>query len=168
MILSIAIDNVITDKITLKYDNDLFLEGTKSSYMLYTVWQWEKGEDYADYIPISTAEDLKRISDNLSGKYYLVNDIDLYNIEWIPIASIYEYNASKYRVDDCSFTGVLDGNGYKSVIRHKKGALKLPFYMQENLVIWCVKLAVYLDLAVFNRRLPRFVGTKNIFIGWFY
>ena len=40
--------------------------------------------------------------------------------------------------------------------------------MQKNLVIWCVKLAVYLDFAVFNRRRPRFVDTKNIFVGWFY
>lgn len=94
------------------YDNDLFLVGTKSSYTLYAVWMVREGMDYTDYIPISTVEDLNRIRDNLSGKYYLVNDIDLYNVEWIPVGSIYEYNTSNYRVNDSSFTGVFDGNGF--------------------------------------------------------
>jgi hypothetical protein len=41
-----------------------------------------------------------------SNNYLLVNDIDLNNKDWTPIASI-EFNA----IDHCQFTGILDGNG---------------------------------------------------------
>ncbi len=52
------------------------------------------------FTPIYTAEDLNNIRNNLSGKYILMNDIDLSGIEWIPIGT--ELDA---------FKGVLDGNG---------------------------------------------------------
>ncbi len=52
------------------------------------------------YTAIYTAEDLNNIRNNLSGKYILMNDIDLSGIEWMPIGT--ELNA---------FKGVLDGNG---------------------------------------------------------
>ena len=54
------------------------------------------------YIGIYTAEDLNNIRNNLSGKYILMNDIDLSVYEnWEPIGDM-----------DTPFTGELDGNGY--------------------------------------------------------
>ena len=54
------------------------------------------------YTPIYTAEDLNNIRNNLSGKYVLMNDIDLSAYEnWQPIGTA-----------ELPFTGELDGNGY--------------------------------------------------------
>lgn len=54
------------------------------------------------YIGIYTAEDLNNIRNNLSGKYILMNDIDLSVYEnWEPIGS-----------KEAPFTGEFDGNGY--------------------------------------------------------
>ena len=55
------------------------------------------------YTVIKTAQDLDNIRNNLSGKYILMNDIDLSSYSnWDPIG---ENNAS-------AFNGILDGNGY--------------------------------------------------------
>ncbi len=48
---------------------------------------------------VSTVEELKNIA--LDGKYILVNDLSLENLEWIPIGT-----------DKKSFSGYFDGNGY--------------------------------------------------------
>lgn len=57
------------------------------------------------YTLIKTAADLDNIRNNLSGKYILMNDIDLSSYSnWVPIGS------------GSSFTGELNGNGY--VIRN--------------------------------------------------
>ena len=53
------------------------------------------------YIPIYTAEDLNNIRNNLSGKYILMNDIDL---------SVYE-NWEPIGTQETPFTGEIDGNG---------------------------------------------------------
>ena len=54
------------------------------------------------YTPIYTAEDLNNIRNNLSGKYILMNDIDLSEYsEWKVIGNF-----------ETPFTGELDGNGY--------------------------------------------------------
>ena len=53
------------------------------------------------YTIIKTAEDLAKIGENLSGKYILMGDIDLSDIEWSPIGD-----------EENPFTGVLNGNGY--------------------------------------------------------
>ena len=50
---------------------------------------------------IYTREDLCAINSNLSAYYKLMSDIDLQNIDWIPLASLVS-----------PFTGKLDGNGY--------------------------------------------------------
>ena len=54
------------------------------------------------YIGIYTAEDLNNIRNNLSGKYILMNDIDL---------SVYE-NWEPIGTTEAPFTGELDGNGF--------------------------------------------------------
>jgi hypothetical protein len=54
------------------------------------------------YTGIYTAQDLDNIRNNLSGKYILMNDIDLSNWgNWNPIGDNFN-----------NFTGVFDGNGY--------------------------------------------------------
>ena len=55
----------------------------------------------AGAIPISNRAELEAIKDNLSGSYYLTQDIDLSGAEWIPIG-----NASG------EFTGTFDGQGH--------------------------------------------------------
>ena len=54
------------------------------------------------YTGIYTAEDLNSVRNNLSGKYILMNDINLSSWgEWTPIGT-----------DRAPFTGVFDGNGW--------------------------------------------------------
>ena len=56
------------------------------------------------YTPISTAEELQNINNNLSGKYYLMNDIDLADYgAWTPIG----------QYDIRGFTGIFDGGGHE-------------------------------------------------------
>jgi hypothetical protein len=47
---------------------------------------------------VKTVDDLKAVKDDLVGSYILMNDLDLGNTKWTPIAG--------------DFTGVFDGNGY--------------------------------------------------------
>lgn len=62
----------------------------------------ENAEIPEGYTPIYTAEDLTNIRNNLSGKYVLMNDIDLSTCEnWEPIGT-----------KDDPFIGLFDGNDY--------------------------------------------------------
>jgi uncharacterized repeat protein (TIGR02543 family) len=60
---------------------------------------------YAKWAPLEgailTAQDLRNIKNNLSGTYFLVNDIDLGGVEWTPIGT-----------DTTPFKGILDGKGF--------------------------------------------------------
>ncbi len=58
------------------------------------------------YTIVKTAEDLKSISQNPSGKYILMNDIDLSGIDWVPLCQGLKKDGSDI------FRGILDGNGY--------------------------------------------------------
>lgn len=61
-----------------------------------------KNTDYTGYTFIRTAEEFNDIRNNLSGKYVLLNNIDLSSYsEWAPIGETKE----------SAFTGILDGNG---------------------------------------------------------
>ncbi|MCR3906505.1 MAG: InlB B-repeat-containing protein [Tenericutes bacterium] len=53
------------------------------------------------YIEVSTAEDLNNIRNNLDATYYLMNDIDLLGLEWIPIGDA-----------NNPFRGVINGQGF--------------------------------------------------------
>ena len=53
---------------------------------------------FSDMKPISTAEELKAIGDNSTGKFYLTNDINLGGEVWTPLNN---------------FAGEFDGQGYK-------------------------------------------------------
>ena len=57
--------------------------------------------DNPDAQPISTAEDLKNIANDLDGDYILTDDIDISGENWTPIGTIEE-----------PFKGTLDGNGH--------------------------------------------------------
>jgi hypothetical protein len=54
-----------------------------------------------NYIPITNAQELNNIRNNLSGSYHLMNDIDLESNEWTPIGT-----------DSAPFTGMLDGKEF--------------------------------------------------------
>ncbi len=56
--------------------------------------------DWDTYTPITTAEELQAINDDLSGNYVLMNDIDLDGVTWTPIGN-----------DTTYFTGKFSGNG---------------------------------------------------------
>ena len=59
----------------------------------------------AGYTVIKTADDLKKINDDLSGYYILMNDIDLSSISnWTPLGNLMTGEL---------FSGVLNGNGFK-------------------------------------------------------
>ena len=72
-------------------------------------------DDISTYTQIKTIADLYAINNDLSGKYVLMNDIDMaatdggdYDMDgcgWKPIG----YNGSSYNY----FTGIFDGNGHK-------------------------------------------------------
>ena len=53
------------------------------------------------YTIIKTPQQLIAIAENLSGKYILMNDIDLAGIDWVPIGN-----------NENPFAGILNGNGY--------------------------------------------------------
>ena len=55
---------------------------------------------------IKNADDLANIKNNLSGKYILMNDIDLKGVDWESIGTI------PMGKEGC-FSGVFDGNGYE-------------------------------------------------------
>ena len=58
------------------------------------------------YTPIYDAEDLANIANDMTGKYILMNDIDLSGIDWQPL------KASSPGGYTSGFTGILEGNGY--------------------------------------------------------
>lgn len=92
------------------YDRDLYRVGPNSSYTLYTVWA--ENIDRTGWTPISTIEELNNIRNNLSGKYYLISDLDMNGYEWTPIGARQVSSSYYYSNEDNSFKGVFDGNGY--------------------------------------------------------
>lgn len=61
------------------------------------------------YTIIKTPDDLKAMANNLSGKYILMNDIDLAGIEWEPIGGLDPEAKDPF---ETAFKGVFNGNGY--------------------------------------------------------
>ncbi len=79
--------------------------GAVSGDFINSVTRLSEDEAIAQgYTLIKTADDLNNIRNNLSGKYILMNDIDLSSYaNWDPIGDL---------TSDTGFTGTLDGNGY--------------------------------------------------------
>ena len=61
------------------------------------------------YTVIKTAEDLQAVANNLSGKYILMDDIDLSGIKWEPIG---KYNPTEKDPFAGAFKGEFNGNGF--------------------------------------------------------
>lgn len=58
---------------------------------------------------IYTVEDLLKIKESLNGHYVLMANLDISNIDWVPIGNVSE---SLNGVTSDNFTGVIDGNGF--------------------------------------------------------
>ena len=97
------------------YDRDIFPMGTNSSYTLYAIWR-----DYTGYIPISSAEDLLNIKNELGAKYYLTCDIDMAGMDWKSIGTT-----------ESPFTGIFDGNGH--IIYNLSQNSNTSIYSQSNM-----------------------------------
>lgn len=104
-----------------EYNNIKLFEGDSSSSssgvtgtFINEVVQLSEDEAIAQgYTLIKTADELQQIESNLSGKYILMNDIDLSGYDWTPLG------LGGFYVDDSQgFTGELNGNGY--VVRNLK------------------------------------------------
>ena len=83
------------------------------------------------YTPIYDAEDLANIANDMTGKYILMNDIDLSGIDWQPL------KASSPGGYTSGFTGILEGNGFTirnltvNAEQYDNGAL---FYQNEGTI----------------------------------
>ncbi|MCL2513617.1 MAG: hypothetical protein FWF08_06920 [Oscillospiraceae bacterium] len=66
------------------------------------------------YKPVYTVADLDNIRNDLSANYILMNDINLAEVEWKPIAGNIDLgNVPRQEVLNANaFTGIFDGNGY--------------------------------------------------------
>ncbi len=107
------------------------------------------------YIGIYTAEDLNNIRNNLSGKYILMNDIDL---------SVYE-NWEPIGTNNSPFTGIFDGKNFSI----KNLSLKPDNNTVETdtLGIWgFIKKAAILNLKIDNLNINiNFPYNSNFFVG---
>ena len=69
----------------------------------------EPDDQWAGYTAIDSQEDLEAIANNMSGKYYLTDDITLTGT-WRPLGLGTSGEYDKF--DGTPFTGVLDGDGH--------------------------------------------------------
>lgn len=96
------------------------------------------------YTPIYTAEDLNNIRSNLSGKYILMNDIDISVYEsWKPIGNRNE-----------AFTGEVNGNGFR-----------ITNLTSENGFFAYVNGATISNLGVYNCDISGYIGPINRYKG---
>ncbi len=58
---------------------------------------------------IYTVDDLLKIKESLNGHYVLMSNLDVSNIDWVPIGNVFE-SLNGLTLDN--FTGVIDGNGF--------------------------------------------------------
>ena len=88
------------------------------------------------YIGIYTAEDLNNIRNNLSGKYILMNDIDLSVYEnWEPIGDM-----------ENPFTGEIDGNNFSA----KNLSLKIDINSEEMITLGLLGVTKSASLSKIN------------------
>lgn len=87
------------EKITDEYGNSLEAWVFDENITVTTTWITEN----------YTLEDLLKIKEALNGHYVLMADLDVSNIDWMPIGNIPE---SLSGLTSDNFTVVIDGNGY--------------------------------------------------------
>lgn len=101
------ISNTEYNKINLfEGDSSSSSSGVTGTFINEVVQLSEEEALAQGYTLIKTADELQQIESNLSGKYILMNDIDLSGYDWTPLGLA--------GIDDPSqgFTGELNGNGY--------------------------------------------------------
>ncbi len=86
--------------------------------------------DYKEFIAIHNRKELEAINNNMTGKYYLTNDIDLAGAEWIPIGI--ELDDGGTVIEKHSFRGVLDGQGHTIKNMTIKEGIKSLGYCQVS------------------------------------
>ena len=94
--------NPTTIKSGINYENTGTLAGSAS---IITTGITEAEAIAQGYTVINTAEALQNITNNLSGRYILMNDIDLSGIDWTPIGA-------KENSFTGGFSGEFNGNGF--------------------------------------------------------
>lgn len=101
------------------------------------------------YTGIYTAEDLDGIRNNLSGKYILMNDIDLSSYgNWNPIGT-----------SEAPFTGELDGNGYAVKNLTIKGEYSSDSFLYFALFA-SAENSFFLNLSVINANIDvKYIGS---------
>lgn len=105
------------------------------------------------YTAVYTLEDLNQVRNNLSGKYILMNDIDLSSVSfWVGIGD-----------DTNKFNGIFDGNGYKiknMKITDGQNSCGLFTYTDSNAVIKNVSL-VNVDINISEGGVGGLVGANR-------
>lgn len=100
------------------------------------------------YTPIYTAEDLNNIRNSLSGKYILMNDIDLSSYEnWVPIGT-----------EETPFSGTLNGDNYvvnNMSINNATNHAGLFGYINSSEII---------NLTIENAKV-KIITDENIYVG---
>lgn len=101
-------------------------------------------EYFVDKIAIYTAQDLQKISENLTGDYRLAEDIDLGGAQWTPIRG---------------FAGTFDGNGHtiSNLTICDNSLMQIGFFTDTTLAAEIQNLAL--------RNVTLNAGGKNQFIG---
>lgn len=73
---------------------------------------------WSGYTPVSTPEELDAVRENLSGKYYLTNDIAFTEDDFAEGGALYNNGQGWKPIGadgNSAFTGVFDGNGYSVI-----------------------------------------------------
>ena len=76
---------------------------------------------YYPYVAISSVDDLKNVATNISGKYILLNNIDLGGEEWTPIEFTGTFDGNGYKISNFKITGAV---GYAGLFGHNVGLIK--------------------------------------------
>ncbi len=88
--------------------DELTADGAQDERLLAKVTPITERGDFKEFKAIHNRKELEAINDDLNGKYYLANDIDLSGNEWVPIGYIHnQFGDSMY-----DFRGILDGQGH--------------------------------------------------------
>ena len=92
----------------------------------------EAGKDWTGYTPISTKEELNNIRNDLTGKYYLTQDIVFSQEDFAPGGIFYNSgNGWEPIGGETPFTGILDGNGC-SIVGLKMNVANLTLTESEK------------------------------------
>lgn len=110
------------------YNYNTYFEMPKKDVVMSDVYEKIIVPD--GYIGISTADDLRNISNNSAANYILLNDI-YYIDDWEPISN---------------FSGILDGNNFSIALRIQKYSTLLGFFKYNNGIIKNLNISMRYDV----------------------